>query len=179
MSELKAMPIFFLDNQALLTKDAELVGNVVVSKVDPPQKFPVAAMIGQASVAGFDGMVVVQAGNAAIVVTVFEGHGKGDLGEIREIMTKKKPSKWPEWIHQYRIDVMALIQFMALYHAGEAGSDEMNPYSLLDFLATKGGPETAILRQALKDFCRAPDVPEVTLKEAFETAERMLLSWDN
>ena len=175
---MKSMQVFFIDNQGLLTKDAELIGNLVISKVFPPAKFPIAAMVGQASVADFDGLIVVQAQNGAIVFNVFDGKSKDDLEEIRSIMTKKKPSAWPSWIHQYRIDIMALIQFVALYHAGEAGNDEVNPYNLLDLLARKGGKESAIIRQGLRDFCRAPEVPDVEPKEAFETAERLLLSWD-
>lgn len=175
---MKSMPVFFVDNHGLLTPDAELVGNLVVAKVDPPQKFPVAAMIGQASVAGFDGLLVIQGGNAAIVVNVFSGKTKDDLPEIRKIMTTLKPSQWPGWIHQYRIDVMGLIQFMALFHAGDAGSDDCSPYSLLDLLAAKGGQESTIIQAALKAFLSNPKAKKIDPTEAFNITERLLLSWD-
>lgn len=176
--ELKSMPVFFIDNQNLLTEGSELIGNLVISK-ETPAKYPTAAMISAASVNGFDGLIVLQACTNSIVAFIFDGKTTKDLQEIREVMTKKKPSQWPSWIHMYQVNAAGLIQFLALYHTGQAGSDDMNPYTLMDLLAAKGGKEAAIIQQSLKDFCRAPEVEGVTPKEAFETVERLLLSWDD
>jgi len=178
MSDLKSMPVFFIDNQGILPDGAELVGGVVITK-EPPAKYPTAAMISAATVNGFDGLIVLQACTHSIIAFVFDGKTTKDLPAIRQIMTTQKPSCWPEWIHMYQINAAGLIQFVALYHRGEAGSDEVNPYHLMDLLARRGGPEAAVMRQSLHDFCRAPEVPNVTPAEAFQVSERLLLSWWN
>lgn len=170
---MKSMPVFFIDNKDLLVKGSELVGNIVISHLEQRDKFLTAVPIGQASVNDFDGLIVVRGGNRCIIIDVFESKTKDDWNDIKTILTKTKPKDWPDWIHQYRIDVHGLIQFVALYHNKVAGENEVNIYHLMDLLAETNSKEADLIRNALLLYLKNPKDGE-----AFKTAERLLTSWN-
>lgn len=171
---LKSMAVFFVDNQSLMADNAQLHQNLVFSPDEG--KYPTAAPIGQATVNGFDGVVIVQAVPGAVVVSLLEGISKKDINEIRRIMSAK-PSQRPDCFRQYRIDVMALIQATLLYDAGELGSNEASPYRAMDLIAHSGGDEAAIVKAALEQFLKDPEIDAKPGPEMFEKAENLLVSF--
>lgn len=172
---LKSMGAFFIDNQCMMSEGAELHGNLVFSKDE--NKYPSFIPIGQASVNGFDGVVIVQAGPGAVIVSLIEGVTKSNIDEIRRIMSAK-PSQRPATFRQYRIDVMALIQATVLQDAGELGADEASPYRAMDMIAHHGQDEGAIVKAALEQFLKAPEIDERPTDKMFETAEMLLSSFE-
>lgn len=174
---MKPMPVFFIDNQELIGPGAKLHGNLVASYLDPPQKFPSYVQVAQSTVAGYGGFVVIIAGPKGIIAHLFDGKTREDLPAIAKITKTEKPSQWPKWIHQIRLDVSAMMHFCCLMHCGEAGDDEINVHHLMDLVASRDTEESRVLKQALKDFFKAPEVDGVEPSRAFQIAENLLASW--
>lgn len=175
---MKSMAAFFVDNLPLLVRGAELHGNLVLAPVEPG-KYPTYMTVGMASAEGFDGVAIIQAGNLGVVATIFEGMTRDDLPEIRGILAKK-PSAWPKTVHQYKVDVTALIQAILLRHVGELGKPELSSgpsstYSILRLLTLIGdSPERRVLGEALRRFLDSPSVEGVSGEDAFGAADGML-----
>lgn len=177
---MKSMAAFFIDNLPLLAKDAELHGNLVLAPMKERAKFPTYLMIGQATVAGFDGFVVVQAGPLGLICNVFEGFTKDDLTEIRRILTKEKPSKWPPTVRQWRVDVSALIQAVLLRDQDLLSNPDLcvgpsSIYSVLRLITTIGpSTERRVLSEALRRFLDKPSIEGEDPQECFGAADAML-----
>lgn len=171
-NRIKSMPLFFLDNQGLLEEDAELVGNIVLTKI-APATFPTFTNIGMASVAGFDGMLVCSAGNNGILVYVFEGKTKDDWDEIRAALSTK-PNEWPAWIHQYRINVPALLNLVAGHHQGNYDPTCTKGLPLYPTLEHAPAEERTVLRAALASLLVKPQAPGMDGAQVFAVAEGLL-----
>jgi hypothetical protein len=151
---IKAMPLFFIDNQAEWPKGAELIGDLVVWPDEG--MYPTFQPIASAKLAGFDGIVIVQAGSRRLVVTFLAGAHDND--SIRKAMSDKKNR--PE---QYCIAVDAIVQRLMLMRTGnEAGmmQDGVHPFSLLAWLAKSHKADAEIIRDALAMYLKAPASPE-------------------
>ena len=179
---MKSMPAFFVDNLPMLVHGAELFGNLVLAACEPA-KYPTYVTIGMASAEGFDGIAIVQAGNLGVVATIFEGFTRNDLPAVREILAKK-PATWPATVHQYKVDVTALIQAILLRHVGELGKPDLSTkpgsgpstiYAVLRLLTALGdNAERRVLCEALRRFLDDPSVEGVTKEDAFGAADGML-----
>jgi hypothetical protein len=113
---IKSMPVFFLDNQHMWPVGATLLKNLVVWP--DGGKYPSFKPVSIASHPQFDGMVVVQAGNRRVVVTLLPGVRA--QAEIPKAMNRK-----PE---QYCIAIEAIVHAVMLMKAalaagGEAATD--------------------------------------------------------
>ncbi len=151
----KAMPLFFIDNQKSWPKSAQLLSDLVFWPDDGI--YPSYTPIASARLPGFDGLVIAQAGNLGLVVTFLPGVGK-DGKAIQAAMSNKKER--PE---QYRIAVDSIIQRLALMRVNQdAGvqQDSVHPFSLLSWLAKSHSKEGAILVDALTAYMKAPESPQ-------------------
>lgn len=138
---IKSMPVFYLDNKHMWPEGTVLLKSLVLWP--DTGKYPSFKPVSIARHPQFDGMVVVQAGNRRIVVTLLPG--VESQAEIPAAMNKH-----PE---QYCIAVEAIVHSVMLMKAEIAGGDgvggagDINALTVLNVL--KGMPEGHILRDAL------------------------------
>ncbi len=143
---IKSMPVFFIDNQQLWPKGAELHGNMVLWP--DGGKYPGMAGIAIASHPEFEGKIVAQAGNRTILITFVPD--ANTQAEIRAKMSAKEP------LEQYRVAVDGLVHAIMLKRANAEGGGDCHPLELLTMLAKTSPLDAAILVQALKKWLRDP-----------------------
>lgn len=172
---MKSMQLFFIDNQHLMEEGAELHGNLVVAKLEPRQKFPTSNFVpmGMATVDGFDGMLFLQAGNGALVITIIEGKTKDDLRDINKILVTQKPSQWPDYIHQYRINMLGIMQYMALLHSGEDPHNDVSTGELLAQVARNSRNSKDQEANFVVDLIKA-NLGSVSSPEQFELFDQLV-----
>jgi hypothetical protein len=145
---IKSMAVFYIDNRQAWPESAILLKNLVVWPDDGvyPSSTPVAI----AGHPNFDGKILVQAGNRALVVTLIKG--AQSQNDVREGL-KHKPE-------QYRIAVDSIVHAIMLMRnerddndqSSVEGGGDVHAFTLLNML--KDRPEGDLLREALKDFLR-------------------------
>lgn len=177
---MKSMAAFFVDNLHLLAKDAELHGNLVLAPMEERAKFPTYVTVGLATVVGFTGFVILQAGPLGLICNVFEGYTEADMPEIRRLLTKEKPSKWPSTVRQWRVDISALVQAVLLRDQDLLSKPDLctgpsSVYSVLRLITAAGVTiERRVLVEALRQFLDKPQIEGEDPQECFGAADAML-----
>lgn len=175
----KAMPLFFIDNQATWPVGAELVGDLVVWP--DHGKYPSYVPIATAKSPFHKGTIVVQAGNRGLVVSFLDS--TNEVG-IRREMSAFNANAEEERTNpkQYRIAVDAIMHRLTLMRANkDAGlyENSVHPFSLLSWLAKAHPKEAMVLVHALKANLSTVGNLEcadrtIDAKEVFEMSEDMI-----
>jgi hypothetical protein len=179
----KAMPLFFIDNQGAWPRTAELVGDLVVWP--DAGRYPTYSPVAVASHPNFDGKVVVQAGNRGILMSFVVGAKTED--DIAAALGGKARLD-PEKVQQYRIAVDALVHRLVMNLIEKEGGDE--PSSDVDALALvawmakskRSLPYARVISAALGNLLADPEaLKQVTASldgagDAFDLAEAMITS---
>jgi hypothetical protein len=164
MPEIKSMALFYIDNRQAWPESAILLQNLVIWPDDGV--YPTSTPVAIAGHPNFDGKILVQAGNRALVVTLIEG--AQTQNDVREGL-KHKPE-------QYRIALDAIVHAIMLMRADAAGEvrtkhpdGDVHAFTLLNLLKDK--PEGALIRDALGQYMK--NYPTHAQPTVYERLEEM------
>lgn len=178
----KAMPLFFIDNQGAWPKSAELVGDLVAWP--DAGRYPTYSPVAVATHPCFDGRVVVQAGNRGVLFSFVVGARTED--DISQALGGKARLD-PEKVLQYRVAVDALVHRLVMWLAAKQGgqdpTSEVDALSLVAWMAKseRSKPYARVLSAALGKLLADPEaLKQVTAgldgQDAFELADALITS---
>lgn len=111
LEEPKSMEMFFVDNRATYTREAQLAGDLVLAPDEGvyPRAIPVAG----ASHPSFDGKIVVMAGNRTLLVAMV--HGARSEKDCQKIMSAMPKSAKEGKVQQYSIGLDSIIHRVVMH----------------------------------------------------------------
>ncbi len=166
--QIKSMPVFFVDNQHMWPKGAQLHGNLVVWPDNG--KYPTFTPVAISDHPQFDGKIILQAGNRGIIVSFAAGAETPE--QIRAAMSDRG-------LEQYRVAAESIVHSLVLMRAKTEGGQEgdVSTIALLTMLAKSSPLDAGILIQALNAWMKnpAPGAPNDANVQAamVESAEEM------
>lgn len=169
----KSMEMFFVDNRATYTQEAQLAGDLVLAPDDGvyPRAIPVAG----ATHPSFDGKIVVLAGNRTLLVALV--HGARNEKDCQRIMSAMPKSAKEGKVQQFTIGLDSIIHrvMMHTYEQQEGHERKNVPLGkLFDALAEEHTQEATQIVDALDHMTRYGKGEKGLTPEAWESMTDMI-----